>query len=156
GDPPLPIAPKKTLPIRSVPIKLETRIASACKICFVNTSIRAGPHSTGPVTASAINAPRCRGDCAGAPESMYRLSTASASQLNLAKGRIVIERTPNPITASGIVMASPALLPYSNAAATKHEIQTTALTPNKPNRASDHPSVATLTHIGPWSPLTTA
>jgi hypothetical protein len=87
---------------------------------------------------------------------MYRLSTVSANQLNLAKGRIVSERTPNPIAASGIVMTSSDLLPYSNPEAAKQAIQTTALTPNEPSRASDQPCVTTLFTTKPSSPLAAA
>src|SRR5689334_17750897 len=65
GEPSAPSAPEKMVPTRSVPIKVETRIASACKIGGPSTSIRAGPHSTGPVRANAINAPRSLKDRAG-------------------------------------------------------------------------------------------
>jgi hypothetical protein len=87
-----------------------------------------------------MNAPRRRGDPAGAAESVYRLSTVSANQLNLARGRIVSERTTDPITASGIVMVSPSLLRYSNAEAAKQAIGTITLTPNEPNKAFGQPS----------------
>src|SRR5262249_29617848 len=116
------------------------RIASACKICVPNTSMRVGPHNIGPVTANATNAPRCRSDRAGATESIYRLSKVSASQLGLAKGTIVNERTANPIPASGTVMNSSSLRRYSNPNAAKQANQTTALTPNKFSTGSNQPA----------------
>ena len=84
---------------------------------------------------------------------MYRLSAVNASQLNFGKGRIVIARTPNPITASGVVMTSSSLLPYSNTAAAKQAIQTTALTPNEPSRASDQPCVDNAAHYQTFEPI---
>jgi hypothetical protein len=87
---------------------------------------------------------------------MYRLSTVSASQLNLAMGTMVIERTANPITASGTVMTSSSLLRYSNAEAANHAIQTTALTSNVFSRASTQSCLTTLFTTEISSPLATA
>jgi hypothetical protein len=156
GKPSAPIAPEKTEPTRSVPIKVETRIASAFKIGGPKTSIRAGPHKVGPVAASAINAPRRRGDRGGATQNMYKLSTVSASQPNFAAGMIVIKRTTNPIIASGTVMTSSSLLRYSIREAAKQAIGTIALTPNVPRKASDQSSVTAPLTTGLASPLAAA
>src|SRR5207247_4295514 len=83
---------------------------------------------------------------------MYRLSAVNASQLSFANGRIVIPRTPNPITASGVVMTSSSVLPYNNPDAAKQAIQTIALIPRNPpvcNREAISKAVVGLLHKAP-------
>ena len=121
--------------------RFQSRTTRDC-ICFQDLCseclISAGPHSIGPVMALRLCTSMTWGLRGGNGKHVQAEYSQCQPAQSCERGRIVIKRMPNPMTASGIVMTSRTLLPViATRQLQSRRSGATALTSNKRSTASD-------------------